>query len=659
MDARSAQNVSRASMLRLTATTRASTASLTTAITSASPTARTIATLNATTGPRTKLVQVRVSSTHLTAVCPSGSVPGRHALFRATRAPRSNSAHLYGVRGAVASRARITSGSVRQRATCLLVPSIVFGARGAAGVLSMAAVLHQEAVLPEDAATLASDKAARDAATMVFCARRRLEHARGHCSKSCGGYRIPLPHIPQHYRRQSTAPKIAAVSPQNTPSFASAALSPAVGGYGHSKVCNNNGQCHFAAKLCTGQARDTKACNEHDCPIDCVVEEWDNWGTCTRDGITAVTCNKGRQTRTRPLTPPRYGGKKCPAASDVRDCAMQCCAGHRHTKLAEWHTSAGSDPDTCEACAPGTVTATQQLDACTDCDFGKFQDQSAQATCKNCAKGTQNPSRGATSEALHCNACAKGKYAEREATKRCDECVEGKYNNDEGQCQSDACKNCVEGQYAKSKASHVCADCQVGKYNDEDRCCLPSCKMPRWSFQSQRRANHGTQLSQLRVRALVAKGAMCPDGTFRACQYSPTTSFIKGRMARSLYARRRTTVCARQQRRSMSKTVAVQPRRQRPTEGSDTLHRRHAGKVCDRVGATSEPRMECRRAQVAAGTQFAPMPAGGLNPTKCSRNPSARTWPGRAQQWRSAAHFMRTAMSGITSNARSVRRRAS
>ena len=72
-----------------------------------------------------------------------------------------------------------------------------------------------------------------------------------------------------------------------------------------------------------------RCCNEHDCPVDCVVEMWENWGTCTRDGITAVTCNKGRQTRTRTLTPPRYGGKNCPAASDVRDCAMQCCAEAR------------------------------------------------------------------------------------------------------------------------------------------------------------------------------------------------------------------------------------------------------------------------------------------------------------------------------------------
>ena len=48
-------------------------------------------------------------------------------------------------------------------------------------------------------------------------------------------------------------------------------------------------------------------CNEHDCPVDCVMEQWGNWSPCTK------TCGSGGTYRTRGIkSGPLNGGKKCP-----------------------------------------------------------------------------------------------------------------------------------------------------------------------------------------------------------------------------------------------------------------------------------------------------------------------------------------------------------
>merc|ERR1719498_1768689 len=62
-----------------------------------------------------------------------------------------------------------------------------------------------------------------------------------------------------------------------------------------------------------------RSCNHHACPLDCVVGEWSQYGECTH------TCGGGSQTRTRSLTQPAFGGAACPASSSEQDCNTHSC----------------------------------------------------------------------------------------------------------------------------------------------------------------------------------------------------------------------------------------------------------------------------------------------------------------------------------------------
>ncbi len=65
---------------------------------------------------------------------------------------------------------------------------------------------------------------------------------------------------------------------------------------------------------------ESQACNGFPCPVDCVVSDWSEWGTCS------ATCGGGTQTRTRTvITPAAYGGAPCPAMSDYQSCNTQAC----------------------------------------------------------------------------------------------------------------------------------------------------------------------------------------------------------------------------------------------------------------------------------------------------------------------------------------------
>merc|ERR1719378_1648413 len=94
----------------------------------------------------------------------------------------------------------------------------------------------------------------------------------------------------------------------------------------------------FGGKACPHYT-ETRACNTHVCPIDCGVATWGSWDKCTKP------CGIGRQTRTRTHVQPKFGGKSCPATQDVQNCNVQNCPKLcTHTKCkylfrgGEWRT---------------------------------------------------------------------------------------------------------------------------------------------------------------------------------------------------------------------------------------------------------------------------------------------------------------------------------
>jgi hypothetical protein len=65
-----------------------------------------------------------------------------------------------------------------------------------------------------------------------------------------------------------------------------------------------------------------RACSRFACAIDCKVEPFTAWSTCTK------SCGRGAQARTRKLTPARFGGKRCPVPREQRACTHGACAVH-------------------------------------------------------------------------------------------------------------------------------------------------------------------------------------------------------------------------------------------------------------------------------------------------------------------------------------------
>jgi hypothetical protein len=64
----------------------------------------------------------------------------------------------------------------------------------------------------------------------------------------------------------------------------------------------------------------TKACNTEVCPVNCVVSDWSNWGTCTK------SCGDGLQERTRNIITPSQGnGISCPEVRETKICNLATC----------------------------------------------------------------------------------------------------------------------------------------------------------------------------------------------------------------------------------------------------------------------------------------------------------------------------------------------
>jgi uncharacterized protein YegL len=86
-----------------------------------------------------------------------------------------------------------------------------------------------------------------------------------------------------------------------------------------------------------------EACNMQPCPIDCVQEEWSNWGACSKD------CGGGVMVRSRhAITEEENFGLGCGASEDPRQCNTESC--NRPCELDDW-----SDWTLCSK----------------ECDFGK------------------------------------------------------------------------------------------------------------------------------------------------------------------------------------------------------------------------------------------------------------------------------------------------
>jgi len=100
-----------------------------------------------------------------------------------------------------------------------------------------------------------------------------------------------------------------------------------------------------AGRACGGKAQDQE-CNRFECPVDCQVGDWTDYGTCS------LTCSahgtNGTQTRVREmLVDVDHGGVRCPELTHTRSCWGGECP--IHCEVTEW-----SDFTTCtKSCTAG------------------------------------------------------------------------------------------------------------------------------------------------------------------------------------------------------------------------------------------------------------------------------------------------------------------
>merc|ERR1719502_59748 len=63
-----------------------------------------------------------------------------------------------------------------------------------------------------------------------------------------------------------------------------------------------------------------RSCNLHRCPIDCIVEQWTGWSTCSAE------CGEGVQQRSREVKRAmKFGGTTCGKTSETRSCNTFAC----------------------------------------------------------------------------------------------------------------------------------------------------------------------------------------------------------------------------------------------------------------------------------------------------------------------------------------------
>jgi len=93
-------------------------------------------------------------------------------------------------------------------------------------------------------------------------------------------------------------------------------------------------------------------CEDYDCPVDCIISTWSDWGSCSVE-----SCGGGYRERTREVTPGTYGGEACPC--DVLE--REYCNEDPCEVDGEWST--WSSWSSCEvACGGGIIIRTRTCD---------------------------------------------------------------------------------------------------------------------------------------------------------------------------------------------------------------------------------------------------------------------------------------------------------
>merc|ERR1719198_384693 len=96
-----------------------------------------------------------------------------------------------------------------------------------------------------------------------------------------------------------------------------------------------------------------KPCNEHKCPIDCKVHDWEGWSGCS------AKCGGGLMERTRSIqVEPMHGGEPCGETSEAISCNLQAC--DKDCVLSDWQPWSECSKECDEGTTERTKTIAEQ-----------------------------------------------------------------------------------------------------------------------------------------------------------------------------------------------------------------------------------------------------------------------------------------------------------
>ena len=230
---------------------------------------------------------------------------------------------------------------------------------------------------------------------------------------------------------------------------------------------------------------ETNPCNEQPCPVDCVVSVFSDWSPCTQ------SCGNGTQTRSRNVTtPPDHGGAACPALDQVRSCNEHPCPVD--CVMSAW----GAYSACTVTCANGTKTRSRSV--ATTTQHGGLP----------CGNLTEVGACDAGPCPVDCDVSAWGNWSA--CTESCDGGLQTRSRSITTQSQNNGtvCPNLQQTRDCNTQACPV--DCQVSAWGQWGSCSV-SC---------------GDGGSETRSRSVVIAaahgGAACPDfQETRSCNDGP------------------------------------------------------------------------------------------------------------------------------------------
>lgn len=277
---------------------------------------------------------------------------------------------------------------------------------------------------------------------------------------------------------------------------------------------------------------DDRECNLQECPIDCKVLKWSEFGKCS------VTCGKGVKKRFRRFVEPLYGGKRCPHNEEKEVCDLDPCP--QDCELSAW-----ADWKKCsEPCAGGKtwrarrVLLKEEFGGVPCARGGKMPEMLQNKTCNeqpcpvecalsswgnwsscsvSCGNGTSARTRKVLQEAQHgAEDCP--------ATKESRECREVDCPRD---CQvtpwntwsvcSSVCQGGTQQRTRKlikpeAMGGITCPTLLDERKCNEDKPCAQSCVIGSWSEWSgcSQKCGSGIRTRDRVMKEPVAGGSQCP-----------------------------------------------------------------------------------------------------------------------------------------------------